>query len=231
MCVVGVVAGIPMHAKHFVRFHDRRSAGKLLARNLLRYANRSDVVVLALPRGGVLTAAAAAAALNAPLDILTVRKLGAPRQKELAIGAIAADGIVYLNEETISALHVSKEEIAAEIACELPELERREKLYRENLPKLNLAGKTVLLVDDGLATGSTMRAAVASANRRRPARIIVAVPVAAPQTCEEFREVVDEIVCLQQPESFEAVGCWYENFREVSDDEVRTALRAFTDDL
>ena len=217
-----------MDVKNFTRFQDRRNAGELLARNLARYANRSDVVVLALPRGGVLVAAAAAKALNAPLDILAVRKLGAPRQQELAIGAIAAGGISYLNEETIAALHVSKSEIAAAIARELPELQRREALYRGNRPKQNLAGKTVLLVDDGLATGSTMRAAVASAYRLLPAHVVVAVPIGAAHTCEELREEVDEVVCLRRPGSFDAVGCWYEDFREVSDDEVWAALRSFT---
>lgn len=220
-----------MYTKYVARFHDRPNAGKLLAGNLTRYANRSDVVVLGLPRGGVLVAAAVARALSAPLDILTVRKLGAPRQKELAIGAIAAGGISYLNEETISALHVSEEEITAAIARELPELQRRETLYRNNRPKLRLPGKTVILVDDGLATGSTMRAAVASVYRLLPAHAIIAVPVGTAYTCEQLSEDVDEVVCLRRPNSFEAVGCWYEDFREVSDDEVRSALRSFTADL
>jgi putative phosphoribosyl transferase len=225
---LGVFAGKPMYTRNIVRFHDRLNAGKLLARKLTRYANRSDVVVLGLPRGGVIVAAAVARTLNAPLDILTVRKLGAPRQIELAIGAIAAGGISYLNEETISALHVSQEEIAAAIARELPELQRREALYRENRPKQKLAGKTVLLVDDGLATGSTMRAAVASVHHLFPAHVVIAVPVGAAHTCAELGEGVDDIVCLHTPNSFEAVGCWYEDFREVSDDEVRTALGSFT---
>jgi putative phosphoribosyl transferase len=227
-----IVGAMPlaMHPNHFIRFHDRFSAGTLLAQKLMRYANRSDVIVLSLPRGGVLVAGAVAALLAAPLDILTVRKLGAPRQKELAIGAIAAGGISYLNEETIAFLHVSKDEIAETITRERHELERREALYRGNRPKQVLAGKIVILADDGLATGSTMRAAVASAHCGYPARVIIAVPVGAPDTCEELRREVDEIVCLHTPDPFEAVGCWYEDFREVTDDEVRAALRSFTAD-
>jgi putative phosphoribosyl transferase len=217
-----------MRTIHFIRLRDRHTAGTLLAQSLMPYANRSDVVVLGLPRGGVLVAAAVAAALRAPLDILTVRKLGAPRRRELAIGAIASGGISYLNKETIAALHVSKEEIAEAIARELPELERREKLYRGGKSKLALTEKIVLLVDDGLATGSTMRAALAAAQCLYLARAIVAVPVAARDTYEELREEADDVVCLHTPDPFEAVGCWYEDFHEVSDGEVRAALASIT---
>jgi putative phosphoribosyl transferase len=205
-------------------FHDRRDAGRRLAAKLSKYANRPDVVVLALPRGGVPVGYEVARALNVPLDIFLVRKLGFPDQEELAMGAIASGGVRIFNRGLLSRMHVPEDMIQATVAREERELQRRERLYRGDRPPLNLKGKTVILVDDGLATGASMRAAAAALRQQEPARIVVAVPVAARETCDEFRDLIDEIVCGETPEPFLAVGYWYEQFDQTDDDEVRSLL-------
>ncbi len=205
-------------------FHNRTHAGRVLAGLLGAYAGRSDVLVLGLPRGGVPVAYEIARALDAPLDVFLVRKLGVPGQEELAIGAIASGGVRVLNEETVRALDISEEVIAAAAEREQEELERRQRAYRDDLPPPDVHDRTVILVDDGLATGSTMRAAVAALRQLGPARIIVAVPVASADTCAELREQVDEVICFRTPEPFYAVGFWYGDFRETSDEEVRDLL-------
>src|SRR4051794_7001715 len=205
-------------------FEDRREAGQAMAENLKTYANRPDVMVLALPRGGVPVAYEVAKALNAPLDVFLVRKLGVPGQEELAMGAIASGGVRVLNEEVVRTLGIPDEVVDAVAAQEQRELERRDRLYRGKRPAPQVEGRTVILVDDGLATGSTMRAAVAALRRQRPARIVVAVPVGAPQTCEDFRDEADEAVCARTPEPFHAVGAWYEDFSQTTDEEVRELL-------
>jgi putative phosphoribosyl transferase len=199
-------------------------AGKRLAERLADYADRPDVLVLALPRGGVPVAFEVAHALRAPLDIFLVRKLGVPGHEELAMGAIATGGVRVLNEDVVNYLRVPGEVIDAVAADELRELERRERTYRGDRPAPDVKGKAVILVDDGLATGSTMRAAAAALRRQEPARIVVAVPVSAPQTCDEYRMGVDEIVCAVTPEPFHAVGQWYADFSQTTDEEVRELL-------
>jgi erythromycin esterase-like protein/predicted phosphoribosyltransferase len=206
-------------------YHDRRDAGKQLAARLHAYANRPDVLVLGLPRGGVPVAFEVAEALGAPLDIYLVRKLGVPGHEELAMGAIATGGVRVLNREVMSELHLPDEALEVVTARELAELERRERLYRGDRPPPAVQGKTVILVDDGLATGSTMRAAVASLRQQTPARIVGAVPVAAPAVCRELQGVVDEMVCALTPETFYAVGLWYEDFRPTTDKDVQSLLR------
>ena len=206
-------------------FGDRREAGRQLARHLQKYAGRDDVVVLALPRGGVPVAYEVAEALGAPLDVFLVRKLGSPGHSELAMGAIASGGIRVINEDVVQALGVRPEQIDAAAAREQIELERREREYTEGRPAVALAGTTVIVIDDGLATGSTMRAAVQAIRQQRPARIVVAVPVGAPDTCEELQALADEVVCGRTPVPFSAVGQWYLDFRQTTDDEVRTLLR------
>jgi len=201
-------------------FSDRYEAGRILAERLRDYAGSPGVIVLGLPRGGVPVAFEVARELGVPLDVFLVRKLGAPGQEELAMGAIASGGIVVLNDEVIDALHVDPETVEAEIAYERVELSRRERLYRGERPPLDVTGRTVILVDDGLATGSTMRAAVQALRRAGPRRIIVAVPTAAPSTCEEFQTIAEACVCTITPEPFRAVGLWYENFDQISDEEV-----------
>jgi len=205
-------------------YRDRTDAGKRLATLLTAYAKRPDVLVLALPRGGVPVAFEVARALRAPLDIFLVRKLGAPGQKELAMGAIATGGVRVLNEDVVEYLHIPDNVIDEIAADELQELERREHAYRGNRPVPDVRGKTVILVDDGLATGSTMRAAAAALRQQKPARIIIAVPVSAPQTCDEYRMGVDEIVCDVTPEPFHAVGQWYKDFSQTTDEEVSNLL-------
>ena len=205
-------------------YRDRIEAGKRLAAKLTDYADRPDVLVLALPRGGVPVAYEVARALRAPLDIFLVRKLGVPGHEELAMGAIATGGVRVLNEDVVSYLRVPGEVIDAVAADEMRELERRERAYRGERPAPDVRGKTVILVDDGLATGSTMRAAAAALRQQRPARIVVAVPVSAPQTCDEYRMGVDEIVCAVTPEPFYAVGQWYADFSQTTDEEVRELL-------
>jgi putative phosphoribosyl transferase len=205
-------------------FHDRAEAGTYLARQLLGHANSRDVVVLGLPRGGVPVAYEIARALNAPLDTFEVRKLGVPGHEEFAMGAIGSGGAWYLDQTTIQMLGISEEKIAAVVDRELRELERRAKLYRDSRPRPKLTGKTVILVDDGIATGSSMYAAIAALRRQTPARIVVAVPVASLQAYEALLREVDEFVCSATPEPFNAVGAYYENFGQVGDDEVRALL-------
>ena len=205
-------------------FRDRTEAGRLLAAQLTAYAHRPDVLVLGLPRGGVPVAFEVAQALQAPLDVFVVRKLGLPGQEELAVGAIASGGARVLNEEVVRALEISNEIIDSIAAQERSELERRERVYRDDRPWPDIRGRVVILVDDGLATGSTMRAAIAALRKQEPARIVVAVPVAAPETCQEVGNSADEIVCLETPEPFYAVGLWYRDFGQTSDEEVRNLL-------
>jgi putative phosphoribosyl transferase len=207
-------------------FRDRAEGGRLLADKLAEYANRPDVIVLALLRGGVPIGVEIARRLNVPLYVLTVRKLGVPGQPELALGAIASGGICVLNEDLLSYIDISGAEIEAIARRELKELERRERVYRGGRPAPNVRGRTVILVDDGMATGATMRSAVEALKQRQPARIIIAVPVAAESTCAEFnaRDGIVTCVCLETPESFIAVGLWYEQFPQLTDEEVRELL-------
>jgi predicted phosphoribosyltransferase len=207
-----------------MRFQDRIDAGRQLATKLLRYAGRPDVLVLALPRGGVPVGFAVAQALEAPLDVFLVRKLGVPGREELAMGAIATGGVRVLNEDVVRHLDIPPEVIDEVTEQEGRELERREQSYRGNRPPPAVAGRIVILVDDGLATGSTMRAAVAALRRQGPARIVVAVPVGAPETCGELAREADEVVCALMPEPFYAVGLWYDDFSQTSDEEVRELL-------
>jgi predicted phosphoribosyltransferase len=205
-------------------FANRREAGRILASLVMKYADRDDVLVLALPRGGVPVAFEVARALNVPLDVFIVRKLGVPGHDELAMGAIATGGVRVLNDDVVNSLELEPEVIDAVAAREEKELARRERLYRGARPAPDVHGRTVILVDDGLATGSTMRAAVAALRKQRPARIVVAVPVAAPETCEEFKTEVDEVVCAATPRMFNGVGRWYEDFSQTTDDEVHELL-------
>lgn len=206
------------------RFHDRADAGRALAADLAPYAGRPDLVVLALPRGGVPVAYEVARALGAPLDVFLVRKLGLPGHEEFAMGAIASGGIRLINEDVVREFGVTDAEIAAVSAAEEQELERRERQYRRDRPTPRIAGRTVILVDDGLATGSTMHAAVLALRQENPAHIIIAVPVAAAETCDEFRNLVDDIVCAETPSPFHAVGLWYEDFSQTTDEEVQELL-------
>ena len=205
-------------------YRNRSDAGKYLAAQLPKYANRDDVLVLALPRGGVPVGFEVARKLHAPLDIFLVRKLGVPGHEELAMGAISTGGVRVLNEDTVDYLRIPASVIEAVAVNELRELARRELAYRGDRPEPDVRGKTVILVDDGLATGSTMRAAAAALRQQNPARIVVAVPVSAPQTCDEYRMGVDEIICAKTPEPFYGVGLWYEDFSQTTDEEVRELL-------
>lgn len=207
-----------------VIFQNRSEAGRYLATRLANFANRDDVLVLALPRGGVPVAYEVVEALHAPLDIYLVRKLGVPGHEELAMGAIASGGVRVLNEDVVEYLRIPQSVIDSVAEIELEELERREREYRGNRPEPDVRGKTVILVDDGLATGSTMRAAAEALRQQQPARIVVAVPVSAPQTCDEYRMGVDEIVCAVTPEPFYGVGQWYVDFSQTTDEEVRQLL-------
>ena len=206
------------------RFRNRRDAGRRLAAELRTYANRTDVIVLALPRGGVPVGYEVATALDVPLDVFVVRKLGLPWHEELAMGALASGGVRILDDDLIRVARVSTEDIERVTAAEQVELESREQRYRGDRPFPDLTGKTVLLVDDGLATGSTMRAAVAALRQEVPRRIVVAVPVAAPATCDAFRDIADDIVCAVTPEPFRAVGLWYDDFSQTTDEEVHELL-------
>ena len=208
-----------------IRFRDRREAGRILAQELLQYANRPDVILLALPRGGVPVAYEVALALNAPLDVFIVRKLGLPGHEELAIGAIASGGVRVLNEDLIRALYIPAEVIELVAQRELQELQRRERLYRGDRCPPDIHDRTVILIDDGLATGASMRAAVAALRAQNPKRIVVAVPTAAPETCDAFAAEVDEIVCATTPEPFLGVGRWYEDFSQTTDEGVRLFLQ------
>ena len=207
-------------------FQDRRDAGRKLAQKLLHYANRQDVIVLALPRGGVPVAYEVALALKLPLDIFIVRKLGLPGHEELAIGAIASGGIRVLNKDIIRTLNIPEEVVNQVAKREMQELQRREQSYRGNLPAPEVRNRTVILIDDGLATGASMRAAIVGLRTQHPARIVVAVPTAAPETCETFETEVDEIVCAITPEPFLGVGRWYEDFSQTTDEGVRLLLQA-----
>ena len=206
------------------RFRNRTDAGRQLAEKLAAYANRPDVLVLALPRGGVPVGFEVARALGAPLDVFLVRKLGVPGYEELAMGAVATGGVRVLNDEIVRGLGISEHEIDAAAARELQELARRQRLYRGDRPLPDIAGRTVILVDDGLATGATMRAAIAAVRQQQPARIVVAVPTASPDTCEALKAEADDVVCAMTPEPFLAVGHWYEDFTQTTDDEVRELL-------
>ena len=206
------------------RFRNRTEAGRVLAAELARYEGRTDLIVLALPRGGVPVGHEVARALGAPLDVFLVRKLGLPGHEELAMGAIASGGIRLINEDVVRAYDVSNADIEAVTAVEQHELERRERIYRDGRPLPPLHDRTVILVDDGLATGSTMRVAVLALRQELPARIVVAVPVAAAETCDEFRTLVDDVVCAETPSPFYAVGLWYEDFAQTTDEEVHDLL-------
>jgi predicted phosphoribosyltransferase len=208
------------------RYRDRAHAGQVLAGELFTYGGRDDLVVLGLARGGVPVAAEVAAHLHAPFDAFLVRKLGAPGNRELAMGAIASGGARVLNDTVVRGLNVSWDEIEATAAREEEELARRESAYREGRPPPDLAGKTVILVDDGLATGSSMRVAIEAVARQRPAAIVVAVPVGARQTCDELAALCDELVCPLTPVSFYAVGEWYEDFAPPTDEDIRQLLAA-----
>ncbi len=205
-------------------YQDRREAGKLLARSLERFAGRADIVVLALPRGGVPVGLEVAEALGAPLDVFIVRKLGVPGHEEYAMGAVASGGVIVLNEEATRSLGIPASMIEAVAAREQREIARRDRLYRGTRPPLDVRDKTIIIVDDGLATGSTMRAAVEALRDRSPKRIVVAVPVGAASTCRQLREIADEVICPSTPEPFDAVGLWYANFEQTSDAEVRDLL-------
>ena len=208
------------------RFSDRREAGRVLSTRLAAYAGRSDVVVLALPRGGVPVAAEVAAALGAPLDVFVVRKLGVPYQPELAMGAIAGGGVRVLNDEVIALAQITSPMLEAATRIAREELARREQVYRNGRPAVPLKDKVAILVDDGLATGSTMRAAVEAVRRLQPSRVVVAVPVGAPETCRELALMADEVICVEMPVPFSAVGLWYDDFSQTTDDEVRALLDA-----
>lgn len=205
-------------------YRNRESAGQDLAKRLQSYTNRPDGVVLALPRGGINVAFEVANALNLPLDVLVVRKLGAPDQPELAMGAIASGGVRVLNQELLRQSQISNERVESVAKQEAKELERQERLYRNGRPPLVLEGKTVILIDDGLATGATMRAAVAAIREQNPKQIIIAVPVATPSMCREMENEVEEIICVKTPEPFISVGTWYDDFSQTTDEEVTELL-------
>jgi putative phosphoribosyl transferase len=203
---------------------DRTEAGRLLAEKLTVYANREDVIVLGLPRGGVPVAFEIAKKLEAPLDVFVVRKLGVPWQEELAMGAIATGGVRVLNDEVVKAYRISDEEIAGVEAKEKKELERRERAYRGDRSALDVRGRTVILVDNGIATGTTVRAALVALRKLQPARIVVAVAVAPESTFEELKAEADEVVCILTPEAFIAISMWYERFAQTTDEQVRDLL-------
>ena len=206
------------------QFFNRCEAGKLLAENLSVYVDRDDVLVIALPRGGVPVAAEVAKTLKAPLDVFVVRKLGLPGHPELAMGAIASGGVRVFNGEVVNALRIPDEVIDAVSAEELTELQRREKVYRAALPRLDVEGKTIIVIDDGIATGSTMLAAVSALRQLNAARIVVAAPIIAASACREIQRQADEVVAVMIPERFYAVGLWYEDFSQTSDEEVAELL-------
>jgi len=206
------------------RYRDRRHAGRELASKLLEYADRPDLIVLALPRGGVPVAYEVATTLRAPLDVFIVRKLGVPGHEEYAMGAIATGGVRVLDERVVRNARVTRAELDAVTAAEQRELERRERQYRGDRPPPDVAGRTAILIDDGLATGATMRAAVEALRQEGAARVVVAVPIAPPETCDAFRDVVDDIVCARTPEPFYAVGLWYDDFSQTTDEEVHELL-------
>ncbi|HEX2910511.1 MAG TPA: phosphoribosyltransferase [Chloroflexia bacterium] len=206
-------------------FRNRSEAGQLLAAKLGAYADRPDVLVLGLPRGGVPVAYEVARALGAPLDVMVVRKLGVPSQPELAMGAIASGGVRVLNYQVLEMLFVPEAVIEETVAREMQELERRERLYRDGMPAPTIADRTVILVDDGLATGSTMRAAIEAVRQLGAREVVVAVPTGSLETCQDMQAVADSVFCLIAPEPFYAVGLWYQDFSQTSDEEVRDLLR------
>jgi putative phosphoribosyl transferase len=206
------------------RFRNRSEAGRLLARELAAYAGRGDVLVLGLPRGGVPVAFEVARALRAPLDVCVVRKLGVPGHEELAMGAVASGGVRVINSSLVRALRIPGAAIEAATAAEQRELQRRERRYRPGRPRLDVRGLSVILVDDGLATGATMEAAVRVLRQQEPAAIVVAVPVAAPTTCAALAATADACVCLRRPAALHAIGLWYEDFGQTGDDEVCALL-------
>jgi len=206
-------------------FTNREEAGEMLARRLKDYANRNDVIVLGIPRGGVPVAFEIAEALGAPLDIFVARKLGVPGQEELAFGAIASEGVRILNPEVVEPLNISKLDIERATIREQRELERRERLYRGTRSPLNVSGRTVILVDDGIATGSSIRAAISALRHLKPARMVVAAPVAPADTARELMSEVDDFVCVETPRTFQAIGQFYEDFSQVDDEEVAGLLR------
>lgn len=208
-----------------MRFRDRRDAGRALATRLMEYADQPDVVVLALPRGGVPVGYEVALALHAPLDVFLVRKLGTPGQEELAMGAIASGGIRVLNPAIVEGLAIPEAVIDRIAAVEDRELERRERAYRDDKPALRVTDRTIILVDDGLATGATMRAGLTALRQEQPRRLVAAVPVAPESTCWALGAITDKAVCLETPEPFYGVGVWYDDFAPTSDDEVRDLLR------
>lgn len=207
------------------KYHNRKQAGQILAHELAPFAKQSDVIVLALPRGGVPVAYEVAKALRAPLDVFVVRKLGVPGHVELAMGAIAVGGVTVLNHDIVHSLNISPQEMELVKAEELKELKRREKTYRGDEPFPDLKNKVVILVDDGIATGATMRAAIAALRHLQAEKVIVAVPVAAADTCREIQQLADGLVCPMRPEAFYAVGLWYENFEQTEDEEVFHLLK------
>jgi predicted phosphoribosyltransferase len=210
-------------------YRDRADAGRRLAETLKGYAAVPNLLVLGLPRGGVPVAFEVAKELNAPLDVFIVRKLGVPGYEELAMGAIASGDVIVLNERVIAQVGIPGPMIDQAVERERRELERRERAYRGDRPRPDVKGCTVILIDDGLATGATMRAAAAALRKQEPKRLIIAVPVAAAETCDEFRDEVDDIVCAITPEPFYAVGAWYADFSQTTDDEVRALLRLAND--
>jgi putative phosphoribosyl transferase len=220
---VEVPPGVTMNG---ARFRDRFQAGRQLAAALQGYARDPHLLVLALPRGGVPVGYEVARLLNAPLDVMLVRKLGVPGHEELAMGAIASGGVRILSDEVIKVFGIPERVVAGVAAEESEELQRRERLYRDDRPAPEIEGRTVILVDDGLATGSTMRAAAAALRAQHPEHLVVAVPVAPPETCASLRSEVDDVVCAREPEPFFAVGNWYDDFSQISDAEVRRLLQA-----
>ena len=210
-----------------MRYRDRREAGRVLGERLASLAGRQDILVLGLPRGGVPVAWEVARRLGAPVDVFVVRKLGFPGHEELAMGAIASGGVRVLNPEVV-AYGVTRDDIERVTEQERRELERRERLFRGDRPPIRVADRTVILVDDGLATGSTMRAAVRALRQEQAGRIIVAVPIASPSTCAEMEDEADEVVCAATPEPFRAVGLWYDDFTQTTDEEVHELLEGVT---
>ena len=206
------------------RFADRCEAGRLLAVALARYASRPDAIVLALPRGGVPVGYEIALALRLPLDVFEVRKLGVPGHEELAMGAIASGGLCHVRAEVAAAFRVGPAQMRDVIDRERRELERREQVYRAGRPRADVAGRTIVLVDDGLATGATMEVALAALREQHPSAIVVAVPVAPSETCDALRTLAQDVVCLRQPAPFYGGGAWYRNFRQVGDGDVRSLL-------